>query len=96
MAPTIDGGTPLLVRARPRPRAGEVWAFVTDDGQVVVHRFWRRNDAGLVFRGDGNDHPDPPVDHDQLIGRIDLGPVDRLSGIGRLTTTAVRRRLSRS
>lgn len=96
MRPTIDPGSALLVAAHARPRPGEVWAFVTDDGGLVVHRYWRRNDSGLVFRGDGNDHADAPVRPDQLVGRIDLGRLDRIRGLARLAAIAVRRRLSRS
>lgn len=96
MAPTIDDGTSLLVEGRQRPRPGEVWAFVADDGRIVVHRHWRRGAVGHAFRGDANDHADPPVRPDQLIGRIDLGRRDRLRGLGRLTIQALRRRVSRS
>ncbi len=96
MRPTIDPGTILAVEASDRPRPGEVWAFVADDGQIVIHRFWRRNAAGLVFRGDANAHPDPPVRPDQLVGRVDLGRRDRLRGLTRLASVAVRRRLCRS
>ncbi|MEM9713473.1 MAG: S24 family peptidase [Actinomycetota bacterium] len=95
MLPTIEPGSTLRIEAAQRPRAGEVWALVHDDGEVVVHRHWRRTRHGLIFRGDGNDHPDPPVNDDQLVGRVDLGRADRLRGLTRLTTLAVRRRLSR-
>lgn len=96
MRSTIDPGTTVLVEGRTRPQIGEVWAFVTDDGRLIVHRYWRGNASGLVFRGDGNEHTDLPVRPDQLVGRIDLGRLDRLRGAARLISLAVRRRLSRS
>ncbi|MEO1063907.1 MAG: S24/S26 family peptidase [Actinomycetota bacterium] len=96
MLPTIAAGTSVDVEAQPRPRSGEIWAFVTDDGQVVVHRHVRPGREGHTFRGDANEHTDAPVRPDQLVGRVDLGPVDRLRGLRRIADRGLRRRITRS
>ncbi|MEM9032976.1 MAG: S24/S26 family peptidase [Actinomycetota bacterium] len=106
MAPTIPREATVEVVGRARPRPGEVWAFVGDDGAVLVHRYRRRVRDGLSFRGDGNRSNDAPVTTDHLIGRvvrvttadgrtIRLGGTDRLRGLARLVADAVGRRLPR-
>jgi hypothetical protein len=54
MGKAIPSGARVLVAAGQRPRRGEVWAFVVDDGMVVVHRFRREHEGALWFQGDGN------------------------------------------
>jgi hypothetical protein len=72
MGETIVAGSQALVRASARrPRLSEVWAFVGDDGRILVHRFRRRTpDGRFVFRGDAMWRPDDPVTGDRLIGRV--------------------------
>lgn len=71
MAPTIEGSASVRLVPAPRPRLGEVWAFVADDASVVVHRhLWRYRSGHLGFRGDGVGFDDPPVEERHLVGRV--------------------------
>ena len=57
-----------------RPRIGEIWAFVDDNGRVVVHRcMWNRSVHALRFRGDAVCSLDAPVSSGHLIGRVAEG-----------------------
>jgi hypothetical protein len=85
MATAIPDGARVLVVAGDRPRRGEVWAFVADDGTVVVHRFRRQRDGVLWLQGDGNQRVDRPVTPEMLIGRVLATDVDgRRRRLGRL------------
>ena len=82
MGRAMPGGSRVLVVPGERMRRGQVWAFVEDDGRVLVHRFRRRAGDLHWFQGDANEHPDPPVGRGRLIGRVRRvdgpGPVRRL------------------
>ncbi|MDW3217470.1 MAG: S24/S26 family peptidase [Acidimicrobiales bacterium] len=70
MAGVIATGSTVVIEAADRPRRGEIWAFVEDDGRVVVHRV-RELDGDLVIgRGAGNPLDDDPVARDRLVGRV--------------------------
>lgn len=69
MGRTIRGGSEVLVAAGVCPHFGEVWAYCTVEGVVVVHRFLRRRREALQFQGDAH-WPDPPVTREQLVGRV--------------------------
>jgi hypothetical protein len=70
MGTAIPSGARVLVAAGHRPRRGEIWAFVADEGVVVVHRFRRERDGSLWFQGDGNAGVDRPVRPEMLVGRV--------------------------
>lgn len=71
MAPTIRPPARVLVVAAEHPRPGEIWAFVDDDGAVVVHRYLRRRRTGsLLLRGDGMHADDGFVVASHLVGRV--------------------------
>jgi Peptidase S24-like len=105
MGTTIASGSQVRVTAGGRPRRGEIWAFVLDDGMVVVHRFRRERAGALWFQGDGNAGVDRPVVPDRLVGRVDavdfggrrtrFGPLARVRGRLALDATALRRRIPR-
>jgi hypothetical protein len=105
MGAAIPTGARVAVIAACRPRRGEVWAFVSEAGQVVVHRFRRRRDGVLWFQGDGNDRIDRPVTPEMLIGRVaslevagrrtKLGTRARVRGRLMLDVTALARRVDR-
>ena len=83
-------GERVLVAAGRNPRPGEVWAFVDDDGHVVVHRLNRHVGGRSWLQGDANPSSDVPVRADRLIGRVasvdvngrirSLGALERLRG----------------
>jgi hypothetical protein len=100
MGKAIPSGSRVLVAAGDRPRRGEVWAFVVDEGLVVVHRFRRERDDSLWFQGDGNTGVDRPVRPEMLVGRVvavdvegrrrtRLGTLARIRGRLWLDTTAL-------
>jgi hypothetical protein len=93
MRPTIIPPATVRVVARDRPRIGEVWAFVSAGGRIVVHRCTRRTSGGYVFQGDGRAATDPATPLELVIGRAvavrdrhgerSLGVLDRGRGVVR-------------
>jgi hypothetical protein len=67
---SIPNGARVRVAFDPPPRRGEVWAFCTKSGAVVVHRYRRAVGAQHRFQGDHRVEADPLVDRDELIGRV--------------------------
>jgi hypothetical protein len=106
MGTVIPSGARVLVAAAPRPRRGEIWAFVVDEGMVVVHRFRRERAGTLWFQGDGNVSVDRPVSAEMLVGRViatevegrrrRLGSVARLGGRVQLDTRSLHNRFRRA
>jgi hypothetical protein len=106
MGKVIPSGARVLVTGAGRPRRGEIWAFVVDDGMVVVHRFRRERAGTLWFQGDGNAAVDRPVTSEMLVGRVvatdvegrrkRLGSLARLSGRVQLDTQSLQKRLGRA
>ncbi len=70
MSNTIRAGSRLRLAAGSTPRFGELWAFVSDEGDVVVHRCLGRRGGRLLFQGDAAPVPDPLVAPDRLVGRV--------------------------
>jgi hypothetical protein len=70
MGDTIHAGSQVLLDAPAAPRIGEIWAFCSDDGTLVVHRSLGRGRNGFRFQGDGRIDGDPPVAPDRIIGRV--------------------------
>jgi len=73
MWPLIRGGA--IVRVVPRDaadlRVGEVAAYETSRGSIVVHRIVERlGDGRIVFRGDGLAVPDPPISASAILGVV--------------------------
>ena len=103
MGQAVPDGARVLVTALSRPRRGEVWAMCSDDGRVIVHRVLGMVDGRWWLQGDANRSPDPPVELDRLIGRVDeidaagrhrrLGALDRLVARSKLDIAAVWKRL---
>jgi hypothetical protein len=93
MRPTIIPPAAVRVVARDRPRIGEVWAFVSAEGRIIVHRCTGRTSGGYVFQGDGRAAADPATPPELVIGRAvtvrdrhgerSLGVLDRLRGVVR-------------
>jgi len=105
MGDTIKNGTEVQLVAASRPRRGEVWAYVDDEGRIVVHRFVGRRRRLLVFRGDAIASTDLLVAETRLAGKVVSGrdgeaerQISRRAGlvrIGRWKAEGVRRRLAR-
>lgn len=70
MGATIASGSKVRVEPATRPRRGQIWAFCTEDGRVLVHRFLGSSGPSLWFQGDANPRPDRPVTAALLIGRV--------------------------
>lgn len=88
MAGDIDSGSTATVVHAARPRVGEIWAFVADDGGIVVHRIREHDGRMVTGRGTGNRYDDDPVPVSRLVGRVvaardadghtrRFGPLDR-------------------
>ena len=104
MAPLlVDGDRVEIARAR-LYLPGEVVAFHTGDGRLVVHRLlgYRlyRGHLACLTQGDAlPDHPDPPVPLGQLLGRVVsypgraplVSPRARLAAAGAFCRWVVRR-----
>jgi hypothetical protein len=76
MGPGLGPGSRIRIALvhRARYEVGEVVACLTGD-QVVVHRVAHRGRAGaarghLIIRGDATLVPDPPVEHDRVLGPV--------------------------
>jgi phage repressor protein C with HTH and peptisase S24 domain len=74
MAPLLADGDRVELGAVRWPLPGDVVAFATDDGRLVVHRllgyrFWAGGLA-CVTRGDASPDLDPPVPRRRLLGRV--------------------------
>ncbi|MEX1007825.1 MAG: S24/S26 family peptidase [Acidimicrobiia bacterium] len=103
MGRSIPWGSEVLVVPAERPRVGEVWAFCTANGELVVHRHRRPIRGAYVFQGDAKASPDDPVRADQLIGRVvavraggqvrRLGAGDRITGWTMKTARLARARM---
>lgn len=71
MGRAIGSGAEVHVRAvAAEPAPGEVWAFCTPGGAVLVHRC-RRAGPPHRFRGDARGGDDAPVEGALVIGRAD-------------------------
>jgi hypothetical protein len=97
MLPTIESPAEGLVGGFEHPKWGEVWAFVTSEGSVTVHRVLGRNRRGLwVMRGDGAPRTDGPVGEGALIGPVRaLRCVGEVQGLRRSRAMALRLHLRR-
>jgi hypothetical protein len=103
MGRAIVGGERVLVAAGDVPRRGEIWAFVDEHGQLVVHRFRSAADGLMWFCGDRNPVDDLPVPSAAVIGRVTaidrgnrehrVGLAARLFGHARLDVDSIRREL---
>lgn len=70
MAGLIESGATVVLTEASQPRTGEIWAFVDDDGGIVVHRVREYDGANVTGRGSGNSVDDEPVPSSRLIGRV--------------------------
>jgi hypothetical protein len=85
MQPFIPDGWEVQLVSASRPRRGEVWAFCSAQGDIIVHRYRRFEGGAHVFRGDVKQDVDAPVSDDQLIGRVTM-----LRGAGAIRTITAR------
>jgi hypothetical protein len=67
----VSGDRVLIGTSFP-PRPREIWAFVTANADVVVHRCVGLGSDGWRFHGDARREPDEPVGDGQLIGRVEV------------------------
>ncbi len=86
MAPTIQAGDKIRLRAGERPRWGDVVVAVTDRG-LLVHRVVARRGDELELRGDNSPRPDAPIASSAVLGIVKSverhgGRVRRLDGPG--------------
>lgn len=103
MGGTISAGSTVTVVAGTIPRPGQIWALADAEGSLVVHRYKKRADGAMVFRGDGNPGDDAPVYPNMLIGRVvaahtdgrtqRFGLLDRLRAFVRHGIDALARRM---
>jgi hypothetical protein len=70
MQPSILDGSEVQLVPASRPRRGELWAFCSAAGDLVVHRCRRFENGAYVFAGDAQLIADAPVRDEQLIGRV--------------------------
>jgi len=102
MGPTLGGDSEVLLVGAVRPRRGEIWAFYSDTGDLVVHRCLRVTSTAAVFQGDRHRRIDT-IDDDLLVGRAaavrrdgrtrPLGRGNRLRGWTLRTRRALKARL---
>jgi len=70
MLGAIDSDSVVRLVASSRPRPGEVWAFVDNDGRLIVHRIRRLRPDTVTHRGVGNSRDDEPVSRTRMVGRV--------------------------
>ena len=105
MGKAIGGGDRVLVSRALKPRRGEIWAFVDDGGNLVVHRFRSEYNRRHWFVGDANVVDDRPVTAVRIVGRVvevesngrrrRLGTASRIVGRARLDLRSARRMFRR-
>ncbi len=94
MAPKIPDGARVVVAPATRYWIGDVVAYRTRQGGLVLHRVlgYRRREGRwyLVTRGDRDRGVDGPVAPEQVIGRLERGvaPVGRVAAAGRFLVWA--------
>ncbi|MEQ8840148.1 MAG: S24/S26 family peptidase [Acidimicrobiales bacterium] len=103
MSGVIASGSTVVLSPATHPRCGEIWAFVDDDGGVVVHRVREYDGSSVTARGTGNRVDDDPVPASRLVGRVveshwsgqrrRFGSVDRVRAAVTLRTRRRVRRL---
>ncbi len=72
MSPCIrDADVVTLAPIGDRVCLGDVVAFPRPDGRLVIHRVVARREQRLRTRGDAASGPDPWIDRQSLIGRIE-------------------------
>ena len=70
MQPAILDGWDVQLVSASRPHRGELWAFCSPEGDLVVHRCRRSADGVYLFAGDARLIADAPVRDEQLVGRV--------------------------
>jgi hypothetical protein len=80
---SIPDGSRVRVDRALRPARGEVWAFCTPSGDLVVHRLRGVGPDGARFQGDVCVRADAPVTADLLVGKVvEVGPGRRRASWG--------------
>lgn len=95
MAPHLRGGAVISIRASRYYWPGDVIAFSSPNGQLLVHRVigYRPGPGGLklVTQADASDTPDAPVSFAGVIGKT--GPIPaslRIQAAGRFLRLVLR------
>ena len=74
MAPLLADGDRVELAPARWPLPGDLVAFETGDGRLVVHRLlgyrWTAGGIACVTQGDASPAPDPPVPRSRLLGRV--------------------------
>lgn len=70
MGRSLRSGSTVRVVPGARPRRGEVWAFCTAGGTILVHRYRRAAGGEFIFRGDARAADDAAVPASRLVGRV--------------------------
>jgi len=70
MWPTIRDGAILMIApcAVAKIRVGQLVAYASDDGRLIVHRVVALGAGTILLRGDGLAKPDPPVADADVLG----------------------------
>ncbi len=72
MLPRLRTGDTVRISMTDAPlRFGDVAAFVSEDGTIVVHRYVASRRGVALFVGDNRKHFDPRVPVDWIIGRTE-------------------------
>ncbi len=70
MAPFIRDGDTIHLRNRASYNRGDV-VLLTNDQVLLVHRIVRKDQHGVITRGDACTHDDPgPVDIAEILGKV--------------------------
>ena len=70
MAGVIASDSTVVIVTASQPRRGEIWAFVDDEGGIVVHRVREYDGTSVTARGAGNPIDDAPVSTSRLVGKV--------------------------
>ena len=95
MAPVLDDGAMVSVRARRFYFPGDVLVFRTNAGDLAAHRILGWRPAAFVTKGDGCEIHDAPVRQAAIVGAVELHVRlrDRVRALTHFARIAARRLL---
>lgn len=95
MAPLLDDGSMVQVRARRFYFPGDVLVFRTNAGDLAAHRILGWRPAAFVTKGDGCEIHDAPVRQESIVGavEVDVRLRERARALSHFARIVVRRLL---
>ena len=71
MEPTIYENDIVIAVKRDEYQVGDIVMYTAQNGMSITHRIIDVRLTGYVVQGDANPLADPPITHDQVVGRVE-------------------------